>query len=415
MSGHTNVPRGGSAKLGRVEGDLHVGRKATVRAESGGKLVVTGAVIFDGGAKVDCSLECSAIEVKAAPHTGGTIAVHGDLGVLGTVDVADSLEVTGKASAEGFDVGGHLKAGSVLSKRVRVGGHLKVTGPLESESVDVAGHLSALGKVKVVDLHVGGHAQVGGGTISGSIQVRGHLEVGSSFEFGELQTYGRVNLPANSKGSRLSVLGRVTFGGDASCKVIEVKGAADAKGNLSAEEVDVLGVLRVSGSLKVSDHLKVTGIADVRERAECRKLTVEGKLSADMALAVDEADVSGELRTVRGIRSKAVTIRRGARVTGPIIGDRVEVGENPSFGQWPSAWSEVRQRIGQMTNVEDVHGRTVRIGPYSQAKRVFAEEVQMENGSTADQVTYTKDLILDTKYHINQTPQKTTKLPEPPL
>jgi len=102
-------------------------------------------------------------------------------------------------------------------------------------------------------------------------------------------------------------------------------------------------------------------------------------------------------------------------VTGPLVGEQVEVGEKPGFGQWPSVWSEVRQRVGQMTEVEDVYGRSVRIGPYSQAKRVFAEEVQMENGSIAEQVTYTKDLRLTQKYYVHQTPQRTAKLPDPPL
>jgi cytoskeletal protein CcmA (bactofilin family) len=312
-------------------------------------------------------------------------------------------------------VGGHLKAGSVLSKRVRVGGHLRVKGSLESETVDVAGHLSALGKIKVVDLHVGGHAEIGGGSISGSTQVRGHIEVRSSLEYGELQTYGSLSLAANSKGDRLSVLGKAEFDGDASCKVIEVKGAAEAKGDLSADEVEVMGKLRVSGSLKLSKELKVLGMADVHGRVDCQRVTVEGRLTAERVSAVEEADVSGELRTVGGMRSVAITIRRGARVTGPLVGEQVEVGEKPGFGQWPSAWSEVRQRIGQMTNVEDVYGRSVKIGSYSQATRVFGEEVQMDNGSIADQVTYTKDLRLTQKYYIRQPPQKTTELPEPPL
>jgi len=207
----------------------------------------------------------------------------------------------------------------------------------------------------------------------------------------------------------------VKFDGDASCKVIEVKGAAEAKGDLSTDEIDVLGMLRVSGSLKVSRELKVVGIADVHERVECQRLAVEGRLSAEKVLVVEEADVSGELRTVGGTKSSTITIRRGARVTGPLVGDQIEVGEKPGFGQWPSAWSEVRQRIGQMTNVEDVYGRSVIIGSYSQARRVFGEEVQMENGSIAAQVTYTTDLRLTPNHYIHQPPQKTTKLPDPPL
>jgi cytoskeletal protein CcmA (bactofilin family) len=409
------IKRGETARLGIVDGDLNIGRKATIKAEAGGRVVVTGDVIFDGGATIDCSLECNSVEAKAAPHTGGTIKVNGDLTARGDVDVADSLEVFGPATAEGFDVGGHMMADSVHAKRVRVGGHFKVKEALESESVDVAGHLSAPGKVKVVDLHVGGHAEVGGGTISGSIQVRGHIEVTSRLEYGDLQTYGHVSLAGGSEGERLSVLGRVRFAGDSACRILEVKGAAEAKGDLSAEEISVLGMMRVAGHLKVSKGFKVLGIADVRGSVDCQRLDVEGRLNADEVVAVDEADVSGELRTVGGMKASSIAVRRGARVTGPLVGGQVEIGEKPGFGQWPSVWSEVRGRIGQMTEVEDVYGRSVRIAAYSQAKRVFAEEVQMDSGSIAHQVTYTKDLKLTPGYYIHLPPQKTDKLPEPPL
>ena len=410
------VKRGETVKLGRVEGDLHVGRKATIKADSGGKVVVTGDVVFDGGAAIDCALECNAVDVRAAPHTGGTIKIGGNLTVHRTVDVADSLEVAGTASAEEFDVGGHFGATSVVAKRVRVGGHLRVKNSLEADTVDVAGHLSAPGKVKVVDLYVGGHAEVGGGTISGSIQVRGHIEAKSSLEYGQLQTFGHVSLPANSKGDRLSVLGRVEFGSGAYCRVIEVKGVAEAKGDLTGDEVDVSGKLRVSGSLK--GRRRSSRSSDCRMSrggSTARSSPSKGRLTAKKVVAVGEADVSGELSTSAGMRANTITVRRGARVTGPLVGDQVEVGEKPGFGQWPSVWSEVHQRIGQMTNVEDVYGRTVSIGNYTQAKRVFGEEVQMEAGSIAQEVWYTKDLKMTPRTYVHRPPQKAAKLPDLPV
>ena len=414
MMPERTVKRDETVRLGRVEGDLKVGHNATIGAESDGRLVVTGTVVFDGGATVDCSLECGSIEVRATRHTGGTIKVNGDLLVTAMADVADSLEVSGIASAQEFDVGGHLKANSVNAKRMRVGGHLKVKDSLESESVDVAGHLTALGKVKIVDLHVGGHAKIGGGTISGSIQVRGHFETKTSLSYGEFQSFGHVTLPAGSKGDRLSVFGRVDFGGDASCKVMEVKGVAEVNGNFSADQVDVLGKLRVTKSLKVSSDLKVAGVADVEDRVDCGKLMVEGKLNAESALAAVEADLSGEVKTVRGVRSKVIVVRRCAKVTGPLVGDRVEVGEKPAFGQWPSVWAGKWTRMGQMTSVEDVYGSSVKIGPYSAAKRVFADSVEMENSSIAEEVTYTREIKLTPKNYIHKAPLKVGKLPDAP-
>src|SRR5437867_2879764 len=98
------VGRGETARPGRIEGDLKVGRNATIKAESaGGKVVVTGNVFFDGAATIDCSFECNAIVALAKRHTGGIIKVHGDLDVRRAVDVADSLEVDGTATADDFD------------------------------------------------------------------------------------------------------------------------------------------------------------------------------------------------------------------------------------------------------------------------------------------------------------------------
>lgn len=414
MQVHT-VRRSQRVKLRRVEGDLHVGKNAVVEADTGRRLIVTGGVIFDGGATIDASLECDSVQVRAAQHTGGTVVITGDLKVSREADVADSLEVKGTAAADGFDVGGHITAGSLIARRVRTGGHLKVRGSLESESVDVAGHMSVLGRIEIVNLHVGGHAEITAGSITGTAEVRGHFKSSLSLEYGEIHGYGHVNLPAKSRGKKVSVLGRVTFGRDSFCGSIEVRGTAETEGDCAADEVQVLGKFNVSGSLKVQKELKVTGSAEASGDVRCGRLSVEGRLAAMKIFATEEADLSGDLKTVAGLRSKAIAVRRGARVKGPLAGEHVDVGEKPDFGFWPSMWSGPWPKVGQMTLVEDMYASTVRVGPYSRAKRIFAESVEMGNGSIADEVKYTTDLKLDPKCYIHHPPQKVAKLPEPPL
>ncbi len=407
------VGRGEVAKLGRVEGDLKIGRDATIKAESGGKVVVTGDAHFEGGATIDCSFECKAVDVKAAPHTGGTIKVHGDLTVHQAADVADSLKVTGTATADGFDVGGHLTAGSVVSKRVRVGGHAAIKGPLESETVDVGGHLSVSGDVKIVNLIVGGHAEIGGGTISGGIKVRGHFAAKTSLDYGELQTYGHVDLPVNSKGDRLSVLGRVEFEGNAFCRVIEVKGVAEVAGNCSAESVEVGGKLSVSGSLSVFKDLKIFGVTEVEGQVKCESVVVGGRLKADSVLVDGEADIDGEVESARGLKAKSILVRRGSKVVGPLVGEQVEIGK--TAGAWRFPLGGRLASSGRNTSVEDVHGGAIKLGSSSRAKLVFAESLEMDDGSHADQVTYTKTLKLRMNNLVNKSPMKTPELPEPPL
>ena len=110
-----------------------------------------------------------------------------------------------------------------------------------------------------------------------------------------------------------------------------MKGVAEAKGDCTAEEVEVSGELRVSGSLKVSKELRVLGVADIGGRVDCQKLTAEGRLSADRAFAVEEADLSGELKTTNGLKSSTITVRKYARVAGPLVGEHIEVGEQPKL------------------------------------------------------------------------------------
>jgi cytoskeletal protein CcmA (bactofilin family) len=407
------VARGETTKLGLVEGVLKIGRNATVQAESGRKVVVTGGVVFDGGATVDCSLECVAVEVRARAHTGGTIKVHGDLTVHQAADIADSLEVAGTARADTLDVGGHLTAESIISKRVRIGGHLKVSGLLESESVDVAGHLAALGRVKMVDLHVGGHAEVGGGAISGTIMVRSDFLANSALEYGELQTYGHVNLPAGSKGDRMSALGRVEFGGDTSCRRLDVKGVAQIAGNCSSEDVEVGGKMNVSGSLIVHRELKVFGVTEVGGKVKCESMIVGGRLKADVFFVEGEADIDGDVESIHGLKAKTIFVRRGSRVVGPLVGDRIEIGK--TAGAWRFPLGGRLAASGRNTSVQDVHGGTIVMGHASRAKVVFAEALEMDDGSHAEQVAYTKTLKLRMNNLLSRPAVKVTELPAPPI
>ncbi len=412
MSDQT-VASGGRITLSRVEGDLKVGRGAVIRAESGDNVVVGGDVVFDGGATVSCSLECNSIAVKAARNTGGTVQIQGDLSARGLVDVADSLEVAGSARADAFDVGGHLTAGSLNSKRIRVGGHLKVGGPLEAGDVQTGGHLSVLGTVKIADLHVGGHSEVGGGSITGHIVVRGHFTSKSALEFGEIQTYGNFILPAGSKGDKLSVLGRAEFRGDAYCRVIEVKGVARFAGNCEAVSVDVSGRMKVSGSLDVAKEFRVFGAAEVGEQLQCASALVAGMLKADGLVASGSAEVDGWVRTARGLKARSILVRRGSRVDGPLVGEVIEIGR--SSGAWRFPLGGRLASSGRNTSVGDVYGGTVSFGSASRAKRVYAESLEMDDGSHADQVAYTKELKLRMNNVLSKPAVKASSLPEPPI
>jgi cytoskeletal protein CcmA (bactofilin family) len=412
------VKRNSTATLGRIVGGLKVGTGATLIAEDSKKIMVTEGAHFDGPVTIKCDFECQSMRVEGRGFgPGGVVKALGDLIVHGSAEITAHLYVEGEVKSETLDVDGHLKSGSLTSKRVRVGGHMQTKGKLEAETLDVGGHLMVSDSIKLVNLDVGGHARIGGGTISGGAKVMGNFESTEKLAYGELKVLGHIRLPAGSSGEHISIHGDVKFAGDTSCKNMKITGVAKVTGNCTAETVEVFGKFDVAGSLKVSKDLKVFGTTEVKQRLECDSIVVGGKLSADQILTRGQAILAGEVEVARGLKAKSIVVGKGSKVTGPLVGEEIDVGMKVDLdiGPWGSLWSGRWLSVGRMTSVEDVHGKAVRINPYSRAKRVFAEVVQMDEGSMADEVTYTSELKLPNNYHLARAPVKTARLPDPPL
>jgi cytoskeletal protein CcmA (bactofilin family) len=408
-----HVERGQAAVLDRVDGELTVGNHVRIRAANGQNVVVCGSAHFDGSAEIDCGFECDSLRAKGRGYGfGAQVTVKGNLLVHKAADVDGSLKVREDLKAEEVDVGGHLDSKNVFSGNIRVGGHMHAKGIVEAKNVDVGGHFTASDRVKLGNLRVGGHAKIGGGVIAGEIQTRGHLEVKSKLEFGDLTSFGHVRLPANSKGERIVVFGKAEFLGNAFCKTTQVRGTAKVIGDYAAENVEVYGKLEVTGSLNTGKKLEVYGTAEVKKNVMSERIVIAGKLGAATASATEEADIEGELDVALSLRGKSIVVRKGSKVAGSLVGEQVEVGK--TAGSYGPPWGRGIARMGRMTEVQDIYGGLVGIGSYSRAKRIFAEMVEMDNGSIADEVTYTKDLKLPTHYYLNKQPVRVSTLPEFP-
>jgi len=408
------IAAGSTAKLGNVSGDLKVGRKATIVAESGRKVTVTGSAFFEGPATIACDFECGKMRVEGKGFgPSGDVLVKGDLLAHGDLEIDASTEVVGTITAERVDIGGHLKSKSVSSKDLRVGGHMDTRGTLKAGGVDIGGHLSVDEQVDITSLRVGGHGEIGGGTIKGDIKIRGHFKSHSKLTFGTIQVYGHLALPAGSTGEKLTALGKVSLGGDVFCKGMEINGVAEAEGNCRAENLKVNGKLAVEGTLRVSEKLEVLGSAET-QGVECGTLTVGGKLAADKISADGQAVLAGEVWTARGLKAKEVAVGVGSRVDGPIVGDVVEVGKGMDIGGFWMQASRWRS-LGRMTKVDDVYGREVRVDRLSQIKKIYADTVRMQMGSMADEVNYTKEADVSEGVHLEKSPRKLERLPDAPL
>ena len=410
-----SVKAGSTSKLGTIQGDLRVGRNATILPESGRKVAVGGTAYFEGPVTIGCDFECEKMRVEGRGFgPSGDVVVKGSLFAHGDLEIDASAEVQGTVTAERVDVGGHLGSMGVVSKAVRVGGHMRTRGNLKADDVDVGGHMTATGDVDISNLHVGGHAEIGGGTIRGEVKVRGHFRTLGKLSYGTVQVYGHLSLPAGSRGDSVTAFGRVEFEGDSQCRNLEVNGVAKAQGNLETSSLKVNGKLDVKGSLKVRDKFEVLGSADAKNLIECGNLAVGGRLTADRVESSGVAEVGGQVWTKRGLKAREVAVGAGSRVDGPIIGEAIEIGKGVvSGGFW--AHASTLHTLGHLTRVGDVYGKDVRVERYSQAKRIYGETVRMQAGSMADEVTYSKGADLSEGVHLEKPSKKVDRLPGAPF
>jgi len=408
------VRAGSTVKLGKVDGDLIAGRRATIKAESG-RVAVTGKAHFEGDVIIDGDFECQSMRVEGKGFgPGGDVRINGSLTVEGGADIDASARVTGPVKAGDLDVGGHFRSGMLDTDRLRVGGHLETRGSLYANEVDVGGHMTVLDEVKICNLRVGGHAKIGGGSVTGDARVRGHFTTSKKFTFGRLETYGNVVLPSGSTGERLTALGRVEFEGDSFCKDLEVTGTANARDSLSAENINLKGKLFVLGDLRVSKGFQVWGEARISGALACQTLGVGGKLVADSASASDRTVIAGEVLVGHGLKSATVVVGKGSKVAGPIFAASVEVGSDADLGSvWGLPWW--RGALGRLTTVADVHGGSIMIRSNSRGGRILGRTIEMEEGAAAEEIVYTDQIKLHGRYHLSKPPRKVEQLPDNPV
>jgi len=154
-------------------------------------------------------------------------------------------------------------------------------------------------------------------------------------------------------------------------------------------------------------------------------------LTATKITIKEEADISGKLETKEGLKARLVTVYGGSRCAGVLIGERVEVGKSMdlSYGGVGINWlikhhaTLLNQAMAErgiwpgrgMARVDDVYGAEVVLGQICRAGRIFADTVKMEQGSAAEQVTYTAEFKTDFGAAVSEPPKKVTELPKPPF
>ncbi|AIF83048.1 hypothetical protein NTE_00973 [Candidatus Nitrososphaera evergladensis SR1] len=392
MQQDVRVERGNSATLGRVEGNLKVEKNATIEAADGSnrQVTVAGSARFRGDCTINCDFECRSLKVEK-----GTLRVAGNLLVHGDVDVENALYVDGSIAAEGGVAGGGIiSAGSIKCRVVRVGGTLKVSDTLDAESVKVGGKV-IVQKAMLVDLSVGGQAEIGSGAVQGQIRVGGTLLSKSELEFDSITVGGRVEL-GTAKGRGINVGGRLATTGDLACEKIKVGGIVEVGGNCSGATLEVGGETRVAGSLALTGKLGVGGDLQVKDTMTGADIGVGGRFKAGKAILTGWAWIGGQVETGAGLKAGGgIKIASHAECKGPLVGGMVE--------------------LGKRCKVQDVYGSKVVAGKGAEAEKIVADEIEIHDGCTVGQTTYTRRLETGRNVTSKSASEKVASLPAFPL
>lgn len=405
-----HVPPGATVKLGHIEGELKVGNNARIQSADSTAVLVTGGAEFYGNAEIECDFECRSLRVNRS----GKLHARGNLTVNGPVDVSNSITVQKLLKADSLDVGGHVKVRSLSCKMMRVGGTAEISEVLQVETIDVGGKIVARGRLDVKDLQVGGKAEVGGGAITGTINVGGKFECLSKLEFGDLQIFGFGSIAAGSRGKKILASGKLETEGDLHCDEIELNGVTSVSGDCTAARVVVKGKLDVKGSLTVSEGLEIHGSTDVRENFNGGSLSVNGRFSAEKALASENVEIHGSIETRKGLRAKRVVVGSSSRCRGPIAAQVVEIGASgPSMTAF--VWGQRLRVQAGTSQADDIYSSRLVLGQGSRARRIFSESVELGSGCDVEEVSYVTGIKVGEHVKIAHPVKKVDKLGEPPL
>jgi hypothetical protein len=371
-----------------VDGDLRAGGLVEVRE---GRLMVGGTLTAER-VKVRKSLEIKGGLDAGDVSVGGSLQVEGP-SKAGRIDVGGSVECASGLDADLVDVGGSVRvSGATRSSRIDVGGKFVGDGVV-ADDVDVGGSFEA-GEVDVGKIDVGGTIRLGGGVVRREADVGGRLESSKPLGFERLDAGGKIWL-SGGEGGEIRAGGSLTNSGALKFSAIQVGGTVELDGDASGQAVEVGGTLSVHGGLKLSGGLRVGGKADVSVGLEAGHVRVGGSVRADSINARTEIQ-SNSIYTVKGAKAARIEIGRRGEARGPLVADEIVIGDD--------------------AEVDDIYGGVVTLRRGSRVGNVYAVDLRVENNvEFRERVMYSDHLRLDRRVSFSAPPEKTEKLPQPPL
>jgi len=376
-----------------------------------GDLIIEGNLFVDNKLEVQKTLhvrgdlEADEAELHKAAYIGGVFkANHSEVG--GTLDVKGnlifhSLEVGGSIKAgsdinvEHLDVGGSIEVlGKTEGNRIDVGGRFNGRGEVKLNDVDVGGELEIEKEVDIETIDVGGTAVIGGGKIGRKIDVGGTFRSTAPLRFSYIDVGGTINLTGGS-GEDIEVGGALSSEGSLTFNNIRAGGAVNINGDVRGKNINVGGTFFAGGNVTLAEKLKVGGKAECSGSLTAESIKIGGTLKADKVEALRDIVVN-KLTTIKGAKAERIEIGNHGRVSGPIIGQEILIHEN--------------------AEVEDIWGDIVTLRHGARARNIYAGILRAERGSNVTGlIQFTGELQVDRGCNFKAQPNKTNKLPEPPL
>ena len=372
-----------------VEGNLSVQDSIKIKR---GRLEVSGD-LTSKKMEVDRSVSIGGdMEVERA-RVGGTLRVRGKSKAT-HVDVGGSFKTESDAEVEEIDVGGSVQIdGATKSGIIKSGGSFKGYGPVDAELIDVGGTVRIDGEAKLEEVDVGGSVKLTGG-LARDIRVGGTLKSSDPLDFERIRVGGSVKI-SGGKGGNIDVGGTFKSDGDLTFENIDVGGTVKIDGNAYGRNIEVGGTAKVDGDMELTEDLRVGGNAEAGGLIKARAVLVGGKVEARRVEALDEIRTN-TLRTKDGAKADYIELGRRGEVEGPLVARKVLIRER--------------------ARVEDIHAEEVTLRRGCRALNIYADRVTVETDCRiSGEVRYTDSMRAERDVRFAYEPEKTEKLPEPPL
>ncbi|NHJ40628.1 MAG: hypothetical protein FK731_11395 [Asgard group archaeon] len=373
-------------KLSEVNGDLKIGKKATIIAENG-TITINGKIKNKGGFKCRGNLVVRDIESEK-----GTVKIFGDLTVKRSVDSERRLIVEGFLKAENASAGMTVKiAKGAEADKISAGMKVVLKGDIQVDQISAGSKVELNGTSKVGKISAGRRINLFGyheveKTSSGAKSVidnakivkasaglafiaNGDVEIGKvSAGFG-IKLKGNASIEHGSAGFSIKALKSLTFNHlSAGFKILCRKNAIGEKASAG---------FRVKGleNLEIKDSISAGFSCSAKKKLLARKISAGRKIKA------------------KYIEADRITVHKRGKLIGLVKANYVQLEER--------------------ARASNLHVQELEMFARSKARNVYAETIIIEDKAVlSGNVEYTNEIDAESKARIRTKPIKVEKLPE---